>query len=176
MKVIALIVQSINGRITKGSDEKVYQWTSGEDKEHLKQMTSKASLIVMGSTTYEAFKKYIQLSPNTLRMVMTSQPEKYKDDIVIGQLEFVNKSPKELVEKYEKKGYKELLLLGGSKIYSSFLEAGLLNELLITIEPVLFGTGTPFIESHKHVSLKLVSIEKLNDKGTLLLKYSVYPS
>src|SRR3989344_2196841 len=164
MKVIALIVQSINGRITKGSDEKVYQWTSGEDKEHLKKMT------------YKAFKKYIQLSPNTLRMVMTSQPEKYKDDIVIGQLEFVNKSPKELVEKYEKKGYKELLLLGGSKIYSSFLEAGLLNELLITIEPVLFGTGTPFIESHKHVSLKLVSIEKLNDKGTLLLKYSVYPS
>ena len=173
MKIIAVVVQSVNGRITNGNDGRVYKWTSEEDKKRLRGMTATASLIVMGSSTYDAFKQYLKLSPTTLRIVMTSKPEKYRDEVVAGQLEFSNQTPEELVETYQKKGHKELLLLGGSKVYSSFLEAKLINELLLTVEPLLFGNGKPLVEGSETTSLKLISCKQLNEKGTLLLRYTV---
>ncbi|OGK39445.1 hypothetical protein A3F34_00685 [Candidatus Roizmanbacteria bacterium RIFCSPHIGHO2_12_FULL_44_10] len=172
MKIIAVVVQSVNGRITNGNDDRVYKWTSEEDKKHLREMTAAASLIVMGSSTYDAFKQYLKLSPTTLRIVMTSHPEKYRDEVVAGQLEFSSQTPGELVETYGKKGHKKLLLLGGSKVYSSFMEAKLINELLLTVEPLLFGSGKPLVEGSETTSLKLISCKQLNEKGTLLLHYS----
>ncbi|OGK44506.1 hypothetical protein A2957_00530 [Candidatus Roizmanbacteria bacterium RIFCSPLOWO2_01_FULL_38_11] len=174
MKVIAIIVQSVNGRITKGSDPNVYKWTSQEDKLHLKETIGKASLIVMGSTTYEEAKRNITLLPQIQRIVLTSRPQDYAQEAVPGQLEFYSMAPQDVVKKYGEMGHKELLLLGGSKIYSEFLKQGLINEIWLTVEPVIFGQGKPLIDTDRNVSMKLLSLEKLNDKGTLLLKYQLF--
>lgn len=173
MKVIAVIVQSVNGKITKGSDPNVYKWTSQEDKLHLKETIGKASLIVMGSTTYEEAKKNITLSSQIQRVVLTSRPQDYEQEVVSGQLEFYNLTPKEVVERYQN-DHENLLLLGGSKIYSEFLKQGLIDEIWLTVEPVIFGQGKPLIDTDRNVSMKLLSLEKLNDKGTLLLKYQLF--
>ena len=173
MKVVAIIVQSVDGLLTRRSDERVYRWTSQEDKKHVRETTAAATLIVLGSATYEAFKQYLKPTSTTLRIILTTRPDSYKDAVVPGKLEFSNQTPQELVEMYEKKGHKELLLLGGPKIYSSFLKAGLLHELQITIEPLLFGSGKALIETSEDVELELTSMEKLNERGTLLLKYKV---
>lgn len=173
MKIIAVVVQSVNGRITKDLDSDVYKWTSKEDKKHLKAAIQNASLIIMGSGTYEVAKEHIKLTPQIQRIVLTSRPNEYESDKVLGQLEFYNYSPKEVVSKYSRKGHKQLLLLGGSKVYSDFLENDLINEIWLTVEPLLFGKGKPFIEGKAEASLELISQEKLNDKGTMLMKYRV---
>ena len=67
-----------------------------------------------------------------------------------------------------------MLLVGGSKIYSSFMKEGLVDELYLTIEPVVFGNGKNlFSDESFETKLELVSSKKLNKKGTILLKYRV---
>jgi dihydrofolate reductase len=64
----------------------------------------------------------------------------------------------------------KVAILGGSFVYSAFLAAGLINEFWITVEPLLFGSGTPLLISEPKVGLILNESSELGS-STLLLKY-----
>ncbi|MEK7534772.1 MAG: dihydrofolate reductase family protein [Patescibacteria group bacterium] len=174
MKVVMVAVSSVNGKLTKGDNPDIYSWTSKEDSKIFFSLIEKHNLIVMGSKTYEAARTIIKLRPNKLRMVLTRNRRKYKSDMVKGSLEFTSESPKDLIKRLEKQGYKEMLLVGGTEINSAFLKNSLVDELHLTIEPILFGRGKDLLlEEELEVSLKLLSIKKLNANGTLHLRYRV---
>lgn len=169
-----IIVSTLNGKITKNNDPNIYKWTSKADQDYFFRYLKRNNLIVMGSKTYDAARNIIQLSKRQLRIVFTRNPEKYRHDEVPGQLEFTNQPLKELVERLCQRGYKKLLLLGGSHTNTSFLMTGLVDEIFLTIEPKIFGRGKLFIiEKSLEVSLKLISFIKLNQQGTLLLHYQI---
>lgn len=173
MKIILAVVTSLDGRTTKGN-EPGQVWASAEDQKHIHELIESSSVIVMGSNTYREVKARQKLSPTTKRIIMTHEPEVYAEDVVPGQREFTNESPKELVVRLETEGYKEGLLLSGEKLSSAFLADNLVNELWVTIEPLLFGSGkgiTTILPAT--LCLNLESSEKLNKQGTLLLKYTV---
>ena len=174
MKVIMIAVSSLNGKITKGRDPNIYSWTSKEDTSIFLSEIEKHDLIVMGNKTYKAAKSKIKLKKDKLRVVLTRTPEKYASQTKKGTLEFTSESPKQLVKRFGKYGYKKMLVVGGSSINSLFLKSSLVDELYLTIEPLIFGKGTPLIDGPGiDINLKLVSCEKLNSPGTLLLKYTV---
>ena len=105
---------------------------------------------------------------------VAANPEKYKQFAVAGQLEFSDEKPKELIRRLEKQGYGQMLLVGGGKVATSFFEEELIDELWITIEPRIFGIGEPLVaEKEFDINLQLLNYEKLNESGTLLLKYRV---
>lgn len=164
------MVSSLNGRITKGNSPDIYRWTSKEDQKFFFDLIDKSGLIVMGGKTYEAVKKNIVLTPNKLRVVLTRSTKKS----IPGILEFTAVKPKELVKELSKRRYKKLLLVGGGEANRIFLEAGLVDELLVTIEPKLFGAGKLMIaDGAFNENLKLVSVKKLNKQGTLLCTYTL---
>lgn len=166
-------VISTNGKITRGLERNIYEWSSQEDKDHFAKLRDENNLIVMGSGTYEAVKSFIELSLEKLRIVLTSSPEKYKNEEIKGQLEFTSESPRELYNRCMI-DHTKMLLVGGAKVYSSFIKGGLVDEIYLTVEPVIFGKGKPlFADGDFDVNLKLVSSKKLNKNGTLLLKYIV---
>lgn len=174
MKVVMIMVSSLDGKITKGTDPNIYSWASKEDANLFFQLVEKYNLIVMGRKTYEAIRENIELRPDKLRIVLTKNPEKYSHAAVPGSLEFSNKSPRELVNRLERKGYREMLLAGGGEINALFLKSSLVDELHLTIEPVIFGRGQALVADEKlEVSLKLIAVKKLNEKGTLHLRYKV---
>lgn len=186
MKITLVMVSSLNGRITKGNNPDIYRWTSKEDQKFFFSLIHKSKLIVMGSKTYEAVRSFVlPKDPDRktkLRVILTRHPQKYAKESRPGHpvspsqggLEFTSVKPKQLVNQLAKRGYKELLLVGGGEANKTFLEAGLVNELLITIEPKIFGTGKLMIgEGAFNKNLKLVSVKKLNKQGTLLCKYTL---
>jgi dihydrofolate reductase len=127
----------------------------------------------MGSGTYNAVKSFIKLSPNKLRIVLTRTPSKYKKDFIDGSLEFSSETPTNLAARLSKK-YKRMLLVGGATTSARFLKEELIDEIYLTIEPKVFGTGIPlFAEGSFEADFRLLSIERLNKKGTILLKYKV---
>ncbi len=173
MKIIMVAVVSANGKSTLGSNPNIYEWTSKEDQDFYFAFLNKSKLIVMGSSTYKAAKHLIKLKKGTLRIVLTRTPEKYENEQKSGMLEFSSETPSELVSRLKKK-YNELTLVGGSDVFSSFAKEDLIDKIYLTVEPVVFGQGKDlFLEGDFAMKLKLESIEKLNEKGTLLLKYSV---
>lgn len=167
-----IAVVSANGKLTHGNDTHIYSWTSKEDQDFFQDKIKQAKLIIMGSATYEVVRKQIKNIPGRLRIVLTHNLEKYRKDQMPGILEFSSETPLQLIDRLT--NYKEVLVVGGSKIYSAFMKAGLINEIYLTIEPVIFGEGKELFESGElNQKLRLMLSKNLNKKGTLLLKYQV---
>lgn len=70
---------------------------------------------------------------------------------------------------------KAVSVMGGPKTGCQAIAAGLVDEIVVSVVPVLFGTGLPmFSELPKHVALKLASV--LDTKAAVHLTYRVLRS
>lgn len=171
MKVILLAVISLDGFLTKGNDSNIYTWTSKEDQRMYFTKIETATVIVMGSKTYDAARHFMKYKKGRIRVILTKNPMKFKKEEIVGQIEFTSDSPKEIVKRF--KSHKEICLVGGAETISSFLKQKMIHEIHLTIEPLLFGSGKKLLDGEFDVKLKLLSLKKLNSKGTLFLKYKV---
>lgn len=172
MKITMVAVVSANGKLTRGDDPDIYKWTSKEDQNFFFSKITRSKLLVMGSGTYDAVRDKIKLESKKLRVVLTNDPKKYKNEQIKGQLEFTSETPRQLYDRMI--DHPKMLLVGGGKVYSSFMKEGLVDKIYLTIEPVAFGEGKNlFAEGDFETKLKLESVKKLNKKGTILLKYKV---
>jgi len=173
MKIILAMVVSVNGKSTKG-DLTDQSWASTEDQQHLSKLISENNLIVMGGNTYSNSKSHINLTDGKLRVVVTYVPEKFAADAVNNQLEFTNQPLEQLIMELESRGFKQMLLLSGENLNRKFFESNLIDEIYLTLEPKVFGSGKGVLsESDLDVNLQLLEMEKLNEQGTILLKYKV---
>lgn len=174
MKVTMVMLASVDGKITKGSDTNIYTWTSFEDQKYFFSLIKKHNIIIMGRSTYEASKQVIKLEKNKLRIILTRSPKKHLEQMVKGQLEFSDETPEKLIKRLSTQGYKEALLVGGGIINGLFLKHNLVDELYLTIEPRIFGSGKNIVDGQLlNTKLNLISIKKINERGTLLLKYKI---
>lgn len=174
MNIILVMVTTADGRTTMWHEPKVHGWSSPEDLAHFAKLKSGHKLLVMGKNTYTALKKTITPSSTLRRIVMTSTPEDFQAETVQGQLEFTAETPEALTQRMTAEGYKSMLLVGGSQLNRSFLAGKLINECYLTIEPKFFGSGNNlFAPVDVDVPLQLISVTKLNDKGTLLMHYKI---
>jgi dihydrofolate reductase len=63
--------------------------------------------------------------------------------------------------------------MGGGDIIASFLDAGAIDEFIVSIVPVFIGEGIPLIAPrHRLVSLQLHSVKHFPD-GVVQVHYSV---
>ena len=174
MKITMVMLMTVDGKTTRGENKNIYTWTSSEDQKHFFSLIKKNNLIVMGRKTFEASRPVIRLEKGKLRIVLTHHPEKYSKESVKGQLEFSNENPEKLIKRMEGLGYKKILLVGGATINGLFLKENLVDELYLTIEPKIFGSGKNIIEGQLlDKFLQLINVKKLNKKGTLLLRYKI---
>jgi len=172
MKTILIFVSSLDGKITRWGEPNVRLWSSHQDQDYYKKVWNESRLIVMGSATFNA--DTFNPSPDHQIIVMTGHPDRYKNAMVPGQIEFTNETPVELVTRFINKGHQQMLVVGGPHVATSFLKEQLIDELWLTIEPRIFGTGQNFATDAKlDIDTRLIQIEKVNDQGTLITKYAV---
>lgn len=174
MEISVIAAQSLDGFIAKHQTPGT-AFTSKADKLHFSRMLSSFDVSIMGRSTYETSKDLIRsrLNPARCRFVMTRSPDTWAAEAVDGQLEFTREAPSALIERLRKQGHRRCAILGGSQIHSLFLESGLVDFLIITLEPRLFGQGVPFLHHRADLSLTLASTERLADSDSLLLTYRV---
>ncbi len=165
MRCIAIAAVTIDGKIALDSGH-FSDWTSPEDKDFLHEMLDKSDVVVVGNNTYKT-----AIEPLSKRncIVFTSsvaELERKSDKLL-----FAN--PATVDVKTLLKEYKTVAILGGMKTYTYFLQHDLLDELYLTIEPVIFGRGLNLFETAENVNarFKLESTKELNKNGTLLLHY-----
>jgi dihydrofolate reductase len=172
MKNILIFVSTLDGKVTKWGEPHVSLWSSHQDQDYYKKIWNESRLIVMGSNTFNA-EIFIPSTSHQI-IVMTSHPDKYKSLGITGQIEFTSETPAELTSRFTNKGHDQMLIVGGPHIATSFLKEQLIDELWLTIEPKIFGTGDNFATGEKlDINLRLIQNEKVNDQGTLITKYAV---
>lgn len=162
MKTFLIAAITADGFIARNSSH-LASWTSKEDKQFFIQKTKEAGVVVMGLNTFKTMGKPLPGRHN----IVYAPPGTTLEGIEITQ-----DDPKTLLSKLEQKGFKEVAICGGATIYTMFLEAGAIDTLYLTIEPIVFGTGIHLFNKELDVKLQLESVEKLNEQ-TVLLEYSV---
>lgn len=173
MKVTLAMVVSLDGRITDSALAGPAIWASPEDQTEFRAQIEAHDCIVMGSSTYEAARAIIKPKADKPRTILTRQPEKYAAEVQPG-LAFSSDPPGAVIAQAKEAGRQSLLLVGGAKTNARFLDQGLVDEILVTVEPKIFGAGIHFTDAlQNNVQLQLLSCKQLNPQGTLLLHYLI---
>jgi dihydrofolate reductase len=162
MKTVIVAALTADGFIGRSSDH-LADWTGKADKKLFVRVTKEMGVMVMGSRTFATIGRAL---PGRRTIVYTSRPEEITTDGV----ETTSEPPAELVARLEKEGAHGLAVAGGASIYNQFMQTGVVDELYLTITPVLFGEGVRLFTDEMAVSLKLASTEQL-DEDTVLLHY-----
>jgi dihydrofolate reductase len=163
IKVFIIAAVSADGFIAKDTQHSPMYWSSKADKKRFVELTKRAGVVVMGSSTYKTI----------------GQPLKERINIVYSKnhnfegIEVTQKSPIELINDLEARGFKEVAICGGSQIYTMFMKAGVVDTLYITVEPILFGKGISIFNDDLHYKLVLQNSQISDSTGTLLTEYKV---
>lgn len=120
------------------------------------EFTQDIDALVMGRTTFETvcgfdidwpYKKPVFVLSNTLSKI----PESHK-----GKAFLAKGSLTEILEHIHQKGYHRLYIDGGTTI-QSFLKEDLIDEMLITVIPIVLGGGSPlFSELPKGMEFEFI--------------------
>ena len=159
---------TLDGKIAKHKRH-FSDWTSREDKKIFHKELSKADVVLVGMNTYKTAKKPLSKRNCIVltRSVKTTRQEK-------SNILFCNpkgKHPKEIIKE---RGYKNIAVIGGSEAYSFAIRETMMNELHLTIDPLVFGRGVSlFAEKAESRKFVLQSVKRLNKKGTLYAIYAV---
>lgn len=166
--MIVFLIASItaDGFIAQDSGQSSLEWTSREDTQLFVRLTKEAGIMVMGSTTFATIGRAL---PGRKTIVYTSKPEKVAG---IENVEATAEPPAELVRRIAAEGYDRLAVCGGAKVYREFMTAGVVDELYLTVEPIVFGDGVPLFDQAVTSGLSLIETKQLND-NTILLHYRV---
>ena len=162
MKTFLIAAVTADGFIARNSSH-LASWTSKEDKQFFVEKTKKAGVVVMGLNTFKTMGKALPGRQN----IVYAPPGTALEGVEITQ-----DDPKTLLAKLEQKGFKEVAICGGATIYTMFMEAGLVDKLYLTIEPILFGSGIHLFNKELDKKLELQSMQKLNEQS-VLLEYNV---
>lgn len=169
MKMILYMGISVNGYIAKSDGNS--EFTSEEDLRGFFENSKKAGNIIMGANTYhEALRQGYFPFPGALNIVMTKRRENssFGEKVI-----FTDKTPEEVIAVLSEKGFTNAFLAGGGLINSAFMKQGLIDEIYLDVEPLIFSKGIPiFAPSDFEYALELLEINKLN-KDTVQLHYRV---
>ena len=133
-------------------------------------LVNDADNVIAGRSSYEQLKNDDMASVlhPTHKIVLSSQ------DIELGDSSWQHaKSPSEALEILRNKGVEEAIIGGGRTVACSFMHQQLVDNLVIDLQPLAFGIGTPvFGDDVGTPHLKLIDSRPLNDDA-IRLRYQV---
>lgn len=164
MKIIMMLAQTLDGKIAK-NDCHFPDWTSKEDKQYFLDITKDSGVIIMGEKTFLTLPSPL---PGRLNVVFTQNENPPKT----AGVRWVGGEILPVLNQLKSEGYKKVILGGGAFLNSLFLEQGLIDEIIITLEPKIFGKGISLFSKDFDINLELLENKELN-KNTIALKYKV---
>ena len=167
MKLTMMMAVTVDGMIARDHAH-FPDWTCRSDKKMFRILTQKAGVVIFGSKTYETIGKPLG---DRLNVVMTRYPERYQSG---ENLMFFSETPERLLGRLSEQGYKDAVLAGGAVINSLFLRSRLIDEILITIAPKLFGQGLHLFSERCDLDLELLEVSRLETHSLVLRYRTVY--
>lgn len=165
MRVSLMVAITVDGKIARASDH-YPDWTGRADKRLYVEITKKAGVMIMGSTTFDMIGRVL---PGRKSVVMTRNPDRCsdRDDLV-----FTQAPPKKILADLAAQGYQTAVVVGGATINQLFAAEGLIDELILTISPYAFGSGLSVFADDVDLKLALEQFWQL-DENTLCVRYRV---
>lgn len=168
MKTIVLAALTLDGKLARNPSHFV-DWTSKEDKKLFYATTKRAGVVVLGDNTYKTFPTPL---PGRLHIVLTYTLAGKEN--IPGVVEYTSAPPGAILSDLQARGYEEVVIGGGAQTNALFLQHDLVDEVWLTIEPLIFGVGVDLFKGARwEGKAKLLHLEQLNDEGSVHLRYSL---
>jgi dihydrofolate reductase len=165
IKVTMMMAVTADGKIAKNDHHLPTDWTSKEDKELFKEISKEHGAVMMGEKTYDTLPGPL---PDRLNVIFTLK----KDLPAVPGVKWVTGDPAKVLKELEALGYKKALLGGGTFLNSLFLEKKLIDEIILTVEPLIFGDGLSLFSKDLDIKLELKELKQIND-DSYMVRYAV---
>lgn len=156
---------TIDGKIAR-QEKPGTSWTSPADKASLHKKLDRCDCLVVGHTTYQAaINKLAQRNCIVFTHSMSGGNQRKR-------CHYLNPQRINLDAFIRSHRYRTVGVLGGVSVFNYFLQRNLIDDLYLTIEPLVFGDGLPLTDARmSNRSYRLRSVRRLNVLGTLLIHY-----
>ena len=164
-KIILYVATSVDGFIARknGSVDWLTQYNNlGEDFGY-KEFLDSVETVILGNTTYREFKAPYE----NKKCYVFSRKNTGKEN----NITYVNTDVKEFTDGLSEN--ENIWLVGGADIAKEFLKNNLIDELIITVIPIVLGEGIHlFAKGVGEHKLKLLNT-KFYDSGVVQLHYQL---
>jgi dihydrofolate reductase len=165
MHVSLMVAITVDGKIARASDH-YPDWTGKADKQLYVEITKRAGVMIMGSTTFDIIGRVL---PGRKTVVMTRDPGRRSDR---NDLVYTHAPPEQILADLAAQGHEAAVVVGGTKINQLFAAKGLIDELILTIAPYAFGSGLSIFSDAVDLKLVLKKFWQI-DENTLCIRYRV---
>ena len=154
VRVTLLMALTADGKIARDPAH-FPDWTGKADKKLFVRLTRQAGALIMGRKTYDTIGRPL---PGRLNVVMTRNRRLRSghDDLI-----FTDRAPEALVQWLGEKGYQAVILAGGATVNNLFARQQLIDQMVLTISPLIFGQGLSLFSQPFDMRLKLLKTEPL---------------
>lgn len=168
MTCFVLAAMTLDGKISKSSSFLTTEWTSEEDFLFMRSKLDVSDAVIVGRATYDLAKE--PLSVRNLLVFTQSVSGIQREH---GRLAWMNPAGVDVMAELKRLGAERVCILGGRAVYEWAFEQDLVDEVYLTIEPLVFGKGISLMDHGDYLKrFSLKSVEQINDSGTVLLQYS----
>ena len=150
--VVAQLGQSLDGRIATPSGESLY--INGEEGlDHLHRLRAGVDPVLVGAGTVEADNPQLTVrrvpgrSPARILVSAAPRPLTGAENLVLpardGRI-----APSDIVIALAERGYRRLLVEGGARTISAFIDAGAIDRLHLIVGCMIIGSGKAGLDLH----------------------------
>jgi dihydrofolate reductase len=146
---------------------------TGVDKELLDEAFGNLGAVIGGRRTYEAAEAWGGRNPFGVPFfILTHRPE---DEPADAGFRFVNGLDQALAQAKEAAEPKDVNIMGGAEVIRQALAGGHLNELVVSIAPVLLGSGKRLFDGFG-TAVRLEQVGAVQSPWVTHLRYRVLPA
>ncbi|MBI4666456.1 MAG: dihydrofolate reductase [Nitrospinae bacterium] len=166
-KIQLFIAMSLDGYIT-GPDGDI-SWLFTDQDYGITKFIEGVDTLIMGRKSYDAMLALGWMYEGKKIFVYTRRTQNPDGQNVT----FTSLAPEKLMEDIRRQPGKNIWLFGGGEVVKLFLDAALVDEMVVAIHPVVLGGGAPlFPQGVSRTNLGLVRSESF-DSGLLIATYLV---
>jgi dihydrofolate reductase len=171
-KIFTSIAVSLDGYIASKSGDVSWlndSMAKGEDY-GFEETMKRTGIFIMGANSYREMLKSGMAGGKELTYVITKEKDIKKGS----HTHFFDGELKELAEKVKSETDKDIYIWGGGSVITQFIDLNLLDELDISLIPVLLGDGVPLFGKFSLLKkLRLTECKRFVKSGIVLLKYEL---
>ena len=169
MNVTLFMAMTPNGVIARENGDE--DFLSHENWKIFCTLARRVGCIIIGRKTHDAVQQWKDYTFDTVqaKKIIVSR----KRGTRLGKNCILATSPQDALQKAHAMGFHEVLLTGGGELNSAFMKAGLINEVILNIEPCIVGKGIRvFAQRDFEKKLTRATVKRIG-RGIIQLRYLV---
>jgi dihydrofolate reductase len=169
--VTLFIAASLDGYIAGPDDD--LSWLFTDADYGFSSFYAGVDTLIMGRGTYEVIRTFGEWPYPGKRTIVVSRRGDVKIDTE--NTELYQADLPSLVANLDEAKCDNVWLVGGGELVRSFLEQGLLDQITVSMHPILLGTGVPLFPGGFRRTMLLLKDTVVFEGGLVQLNYHVMP-